>query len=558
MSEDNQLGSLLIARGLLTPEQLDAALEEQERTHRSLGRILIDQGQVSEAGLVSTLASQLGLEYVDIADYTVDSSATTLISDALARRYQALPIGWQDGRLVVAMADPSNVFAVDDIRTITGADVRMVVSTRASVLAAIDKYHRLDTDAESISAQASSTFEAEDDLTSVREVTEDAPIVKLVNLLITQAVQDRASDIHIEPSEHDLRIRYRIDGVLHEVMRPPKNIQSGIVSRLKIMADINIAERRVPQDGRISATIGGRAIDLRVATLPTVYGEKVVMRILDKSTALLKLDDLGFLTGNRERFEQAYRRPYGTILVTGPTGSGKSTTLYATLNIVNDEAKNVITVEDPVEYRLAGINQVQVNGKAGLTFAAALRSILRSDPDIVLVGEIRDRETATIAVEAALTGHLVLSTLHTNDAASTPTRLVEMGVEPFLVASALDCIVAQRLARRLCSKCREAYQPSPSDLIAAGWHEEEVDDLPELFRPKGCQACGKTGFHGRFALHEVLLVSEDVERLIVDRGHSEDIKKVAVAQGMLTLRQAGLSQVRAGLTSVEEILRVVA
>ncbi|HVM65915.1 MAG TPA: ATPase, T2SS/T4P/T4SS family [Acidimicrobiales bacterium] len=558
MSEDNQLGSLLIARGLLTPEQLDAALEEQQQTHRSLGRILIDKNLVTEAGLVSTLATQLGLEYVDVADYAVDPSATTLITDALARRYQALPIGWQDGRLLVAMADPSNVFAVDDIRTITGADVKMVVSTRASILAAIDKYHRLDTDAESISAQASSSFEAEDDLTSVREVTEDAPIVKLVNLLITQAVQDRASDIHIEPGEHDLRVRYRIDGVLHEVMRPPKNIQSGIVSRLKIMADINIAERRVPQDGRISATIGGRGVDLRVATLPTVFGEKVVMRILDKSTALLRLDDLGFLPANLARFEQAYKQPYGTILVTGPTGSGKSTTLYATLNIVNEESKNVITVEDPVEYRLPGINQVQVNTKAGLTFAAALRSILRSDPDIVLVGEIRDRETATIAVEAALTGHLVLSTLHTNDASSTPTRLVEMGVEPFLVASALDCIVAQRLARRLCPKCRQAYQPTPAELIAAGWHEEELDDLPELFRPVGCQACGKTGFFGRFALHEVLLVSEDIERLIVDRGHSEDIKKVATAQGMLTLRQAGLSQVRAGVTSVEEILRVVA
>jgi type IV pilus assembly protein PilB len=558
MSEDNQLGSLLIARGLLTPEQLDAALEEQQQTHRSLGRILIDKNLVTEAGLVSTLATQLGLEYVDVADYAVDPTATTLITDALARRYQALPIGWQDGRLLVAMADPSNVFAVDDIRTITGADVKMVVSTRASILAAIDKYHRLDTDAESISAQASSSFEAEDDLTSVREVTEDAPIVKLVNMLITQAVQDRASDIHIEPGEHDLRVRYRIDGVLHEVMRPPKNIQAGIVSRLKIMADINIAERRVPQDGRISATIGGRGVDLRVATLPTVFGEKVVMRILDKSTALLRLDDLGFLPANLERFEQAYRQPYGTILVTGPTGSGKSTTLYATLNIVNEESKNVITVEDPVEYRLPGINQVQVNTKAGLTFAAALRSILRSDPDIVLVGEIRDRETATIAVEAALTGHLVLSTLHTNDASSTPTRLVEMGVEPFLVASALDCIVAQRLARRLCPKCRQAYQPSPAELIAAGWHEDELDDLPELFRPVGCQACGKTGFFGRFALHEVLLVSEDVERLIVDRGHSEDIKKVATAQGMLTLRQAGLIQVRAGVTSVEEILRVVA
>jgi len=558
MSEDNQLGSLLIGRGLLSQEQLDAALAEQERTHRSLGRVLIEQGLVSEAGLVSTLASQLGLDFVDVADYPVDPTAAVLITDTLARRYQALPLAWEENRLLVAMADPSNVFAVDDIRTITGAEVRMVVSTRESILAAIDKYHRLDTDAESISAQAASAFAADDDLTSVREVVEDAPIVKLVNLLITQAVQDRASDIHIEPSEHDLRVRYRIDGVLHEVMRPPKNIQSGIISRLKIMADINIAEKRVPQDGRISASIGGRAVDLRMATLPTVFGEKIVMRILDKSTALLRLDDLGFLPANRERFEQSYRKPYGTILVTGPTGSGKSTTLYATLNIVNDESKNVITVEDPVEYRLPGINQVQVNNKAGLTFAAALRSILRSDPDVVLVGEIRDRETATIAVEAALTGHLVLSTLHTNDAASTPTRLVEMGVEPFLVASALDCIVAQRLARRLCPKCKQAYQPTVAELMTAGWREEDVTDVTEVFRPVGCQACGKTGYHGRFGLHEVLTVTEEIERLVVEREHSEDIKKVAIAQGMLTLRSAGLTQVRAGVTSIEEILRVVA
>jgi type IV pilus assembly protein PilB len=558
MSEDNQLGALLIARGLLGQEALDAALEEQGRTHRSLGRILIDQGLVSEDNLVSTLASQLGLDYVDVSDYAVDPSATLLITDALARRYQALPIGWQDGRLVVAMADPSNVFAVDDIRTLTGAEVRTVVATRASIVAAIDKYHRVDGDAQSISAEASRDFEGDDDLASVREVVEDAPIVKLVNLLITQAVQDRASDIHIEPGEHDVRVRYRIDGVLHEVMRSPKNIQSGIISRLKIMADINIAEKRVPQDGRVTATVGGRAVDLRVATLPTVYGEKVVMRILDKSTALLRLDDLGFLESNLARFEVAYRKPYGTILVTGPTGSGKSTTLYATLNIVNDEARNIITVEDPVEYRLAGVNQVQVNIKAGLSFAAALRSILRSDPDIVLVGEIRDRETATIAVEAALTGHLVLSTLHTNDASSTPTRLVEMGVEPFLVASALDCVVAQRLARRLCDKCKEAYRPTEAEVIQAGWGAEEFDEGPEVFRPKGCQACGKTGYHGRFAVHEVMLVTEDIERLIVDRGHSEDMKKLAIAQGMLTLRRAGLTQVLAGFTSVEEVLRVIA
>jgi len=558
VSEDNQLGALLIARGLLTQEALEAALEEQSLNHRSLGRILIDRGLVSEADLVSTLATQLGLDYVDLADYPVDAAATLLISDALARRYQALPIGWQDDKLVVAMADPSNVFAMDDIRTITGAEVRMVVSTRESIVGAIDKYHRLDSDAESITAQASSAFEAEDDLASVREVVEDAPIVKLVNLLITQAVQDRASDIHIEPTETDVRIRYRVDGVLHEVMRSPKNIQSGIISRLKIMADIDIAEKRVPQDGRLTVNVGSRHIDLRVATLPTVFGEKVVMRILDKSNALLRLDDLGFLESNRARFETAYLKPYGTILVTGPTGSGKSTTLYATLNIVSDESKNIITVEDPVEYRVPGINQVQVNIKAGLTFASALRSILRSDPDIVLVGEIRDRETANIAVEAALTGHLVLSTLHTNDASSTPTRLVEMGVEPFLVASALDCIVAQRLARRLCDKCKEAYQPTQAELIQAGWGGDEFDESPELFRPNGCQACSKTGYRGRFAIHEVLLVTEEIERLIVDREHSEDIKKLAIAQGMLTLRRAGLTQVLAGLTSIEETLRVIA
>src|SRR5207302_1303688 len=357
---------------------------------------------------------------------------------------------------------------------------------------------------------------------------------------------------------HDVRVRYRIDGVLHEVMRSPKNIQSGLISRLKIMSDLNIAERRVPQDGRMSGVIAGKAVDLRVATLPTVYGEKVVMRILDKSTALLNLPDLGFLPDALERYETAYRKPYGTILVTGPTGSGKSTTLYATLNAVNDVSKNIITVEDPVEYRLAGINQVQTNNKAGLNFAIALRTILRSDPDIVLLGEVRDRETATIAIEAALTGHLVLTTLHTNDAASTPTPLIEMGVEPFLVGSALDCIVAQRLARRLCLKCKEPYVPDQRELETLGWDPDSADELPTLHRPAGCGFCGRTGFFGRFAIHEVLLVTEEVERMIVDRAHTEDIKKVALAQGMTTLRQAGMGQAYAGQTSLEEILRVVA
>lgn len=558
-SEQQQLGALLVQRGLMTEAALLLALQEQARTGQSLGRLLIDSSLVSETDLVKTLASQLGLSFVDLSDYPVDTAAVMLVSDTLSRRNLALPIGWEGDRLVVAMADPSNVFAIDDIRHVTGRDVKAVVATRASIQSALDKYHRLDTDAENISAQAASTMEAEEDLSHIREVVEDAPIVKLVNVVITQAVNDRASDIHIEPTEHDVRIRYRIDGVLHEHMRAPKNIQNGIISRLKIMADINIAERRIPQDGRVSATIAGRAVDLRVATLPTVHGEKVVMRILDKSTALLQLTDLGFLPDNMRRYEQSFLRPYGTILVTGPTGSGKSTTLYATLNILNEESKNVITVEDPVEYRLPNINQVQVNVKAGLTFALALRSILRSDPDIVLVGEIRDKETANIAVQAALTGHLVLSTLHTNDASTTPSRLIEMGVEPFLVGSALDCIVAQRLARRLCDKCKERFTPTAAELATVNWDmEADQGEPPVLFRPKGCSACSRTGYYGRFAIHEVMPVTEEIERLIVDRGHSEDIKKMAVSEGMLTLRQAGLRTVRAGTTSIEEVLRVIA
>ncbi|HZU72152.1 MAG TPA: ATPase, T2SS/T4P/T4SS family [Acidimicrobiales bacterium] len=556
------LGALLIARGVLTEEGLASALQEQAATQRALGRILLDMGLVSEKDLVAALAEQGGHEFVDLDEVMPDASAVGLLSAALARRYQAVPIGWEGHQLVVAMADARNVVAVDDIRTITGRDIKVVLAPPAAIASTIERYDRLDGDAESISAEAAESFDAEDDLTSLKEVVEDAPIVKLVNLLITEAVSERASDIHVEPAEHDVRVRYRIDGVLHERMRLRKSIQNGVVSRLKIMSEINIAERRVPQDGRLTATIGGRSVDLRVATLPTVHGEKVVMRILDKGTALLQLSQLGFLPVAMEHFERAYRKPYGTILVTGPTGSGKSTTLYATLNLLNEESRNIIAVEDPVEYRLAGVNQVQVNPKAGLTFAGALRSILRSDPDVVLVGEIRDRETATIAIEAALTGHLVLSTLHTNDAASTPTRLIEMGVEPFLVGSALDCIVAQRLARRLCDRCKEAYSPNESELRAA-WGENALQNDADMtdvmwYRAVGCPACSRTGYKGRFALHEVLTVTEEIERLIVDRSHSEDIKKFAIAQGMITLRQAGLAQVQAGLTSVEEILRVVA
>jgi type IV pilus assembly protein PilB len=552
------LADVLLEEGLITADQLDQATAEQERLGRTLGRVLIDLGMVKETDLVAALARQVGLDYVDLTDQHIDPTAASMVSEQVARRYRAMPIGIEDGRLIVAMSDPSNVFALDDIRTITGMDVKPVVATAGDIEAAIRRYGQFEQSVEDISAEASS--QADDglkDLDEVEAAVEDAPIVRLVNLLITQAVADRASDIHIEPAERDIRIRYRIDGVLHEVMRSPKNIQAGLISRLKVMADINIAERRIPQDGRIGLVVGGKAVDLRVATLPTVYGEKVVIRILDKSSVLLRLEDLGFADASFQQFEKAFRKPYGTILVTGPTGSGKSTTLYATLNIINGVDRNIITIEDPVEYRLSGVNQIQVNNKAGLSFASALRSILRADPDVILVGEIRDRETALIAMEAALTGHLVLSTLHTNDAAAAVTRLVEMEVAPYIVASSLDCVVAQRLARRLCEHCKEAYQPSEAELKYAGFQEKDINKIKELFRPAGCSRCGKTGYRGRLGLYEIMPISEEIEMLTAERKSSEDIKKVAVEQGMVTLRDDGLEKVRAGMTSLEEIFRVV-
>jgi type IV pilus assembly protein PilB len=552
-----QLGDILLERGLVTHDQLNGAVEEQQRLGRSLGRVLVDLGVLTEAQLVAALAAQIGMQFVDLTDYSVDGSAVSRVPDGVCRRHTAMPIGYEDGKLLVAMADPANVFALDDIRAISGLEVKPVVATKPDVLAAINKYHRGDAEMDDLTMALDASSEDDDDLSKIKEVVEDAPIVKFVNLLITQAIQDRASDIHIEPAERDLRVRFRIDGVLHEVMRSPKTITSGVTSRLKIMADINIAERRIPQDGRLSVTSNGKKIDLRVATLPTVWGEKIVMRILDNSTAMLKLSDLGFSDPNYEVYSKSFIKPYGMILVTGPTGSGKSTTLYATLNIVSKPEVNVITVEDPVEYRLPGINQVQTNVKAGLTFAAALRSILRSDPDIVLLGEIRDGETAHIAVEAALTGHLVLSTLHTNDAPSAIVRLTEMGIEPFLVGSALDCVLAQRLARKLCPKCKEAYVPTPEMLKSNRFPWQDGMDLPTIYRPVGCANCSKTGYKGRIALHEVMAVDEEIERLTVEHASSMVIGRHAVEAGMITLRHDGLLKVMSGVTSIEEIYRVV-
>ncbi|HVF12132.1 MAG TPA: ATPase, T2SS/T4P/T4SS family [Actinomycetota bacterium] len=553
------LGELILEEGLIGQDKLDEAQDDSKRLGKTLGRVLIEKGYITEANLIALLAKQIGLQFVDLTETQVDPSAAGLITENLAKRYKALPIGFEDGKLVVAMSDPANVFAIDDIRTLTGKDVKAVVATGTDILAAIGRIQRLDRSVEAMGDGSSEIEGLEEvlDIGSARDVADEAPVVKLVNLIISQAVSDRASDIHIEPQERDLRVRYRIDGVLHEVLRPSKKIQSGVISRFKIMADMDIAERRVPQDGRIGLVVQDKAIDLRVASLPTVYGEKLVLRILDKSSILLKLEDLGFSDHNFDYFQKSYTKPYGMILVTGPTGSGKSTTLYATLNILNQPDRNIITVEDPVEYRLAGINQVQTNNKAGLTFASALKSILRADPDIVLIGEIRDRETAKISVEAALTGHLVLSTLHTNDAPSAVTRLTEMGIEPFLVASAVDAVLAQRLARRLCDKCKESYQPTREALAENNFPLAEDEEVPTLFRPVGCQKCGKTGYRGRLAIHEVMNMSEEIERLTVERRSSEEIKRVAVEQGMQVLRVDGLHKVRLGVTSLEEIQRVI-
>jgi len=547
-----KLGQILIRNRIITEDQLEEALAKQRESGNSLGRVLIELKMVSEGALTSILARQIGLKYIDLANYDIDISASSLVDAEVARRYTLIPIGFEDGRLMIAMADPTNVFALDDVRIMTGMEIEPLVATKEDIISAINRFCRADADAQlsvdDITEEASDNGqEAEID---------DAPIVKYVNLLITEAVTDRASDVHIEPMDNDVRVRFRIDGVLHEIRRNPKQLHPGVVARIKVMADMNIAEKRVPQDGRASIDMRGKAIDIRVASLPTIHGEKMVLRILDKSASLMSLEELGFRDETMERYSRSFHKPYGTIMVTGPTGSGKTTTLYATLNVLNSIKQNIITVEDPVEYRLPLINQVQVHYKAGLTFASALRSILRCDPDIVMIGEIRDAESAQIAIESALTGHLVLSTLHTNDAPSALTRLLEMGIEPFLIASAVDCVSSQRLTRKLCDRCKEAYEPDPNFLEKVGFTWEDMEEK-KLFRSKGCPACNRTGFKGRIGVYEVLEVSENIEKLVSRNAPHVEIAEMARSEGMKTMREEGFAKVRQGVTSLEEVLRVI-
>lgn len=553
------LTEILMLQGVLTADQL-AQFPSHRGDDAEKIRALLEHGIVSGAQVARGRATQANLPFVELLVSQIDGDAVSLVSPSICRRHEVLPLSIGGGRITVAMWDPSNIVAIDDVHASTNLAVDVVVAERGDLLAALGRSLRADDELTDIT----NTLEEESGkaLAALKATAgssdDDVPIVRFVNLLVSQAIQDFASDIHIEPAEHEVRIRYRIDGVLHEMQSAPKSVQNGLVSRLKIMSDIDIAERRKPQDGRMSVRHGNRLVDLRVATLPTVWGEKIVMRILDSTASSITLRDLNLLERNFEAYKTSYSKPYGMILVTGPTGSGKSTTLYTTLNAVSRPEINVITVEDPVEYRMNGVNQVQVNPRAGLTFASALRSILRSDPDVVLIGEIRDHETAQIAVEASLTGHLVLSTLHTNDAPSAITRLTEMGIEPFLVGSALDCVVAQRLARRLCNSCKRRVEDEPDQLAALPFSLDPDAPPPQLYRPVGCVGCSHTGYRGRIAIHEVMTVTEEIERLAVARSSSADIARMAREQGMLTLREDGWEKVRQGLTSVEEILRVVA
>jgi type IV pilus assembly protein PilB len=572
------LAQRLVLSGAIEAELMSAAVSRFGDTPE-LERHLVSQRLITETQIAQAIAEQTGYRFFDLTDVQLSPDVVALLPGHLCRRYQAIPIERPDSEaslpprravgdfameaaqrtLVVAMVDPTDIIALDDITSITDMAVEPVVVARDALAQAFERYIRSDDELSDLSAVLEADA-AQDPLGITENIEGGAdapPVVRFVNLLIAQGVNDRASDIHIEPGERELAVRFRIDGVLHEMQRADRSIQDGITSRLKIMANIDIAERRRPQDGRISLHHEGRQIDLRVATLPTVWGEKIVMRILDTAGNAMTMNDLQLASVNRERFEKAISRPHGMVLVTGPTGSGKSTTLHTALHAVSSPQVNVITIEDPVEFRMHGISQIQVNPKAGLTFQSALRSVLRADPDVVLVGEIRDQETAIISIEAALTGHLVLSSLHTNDAPSALTRLVEIGAEPYLVGTALTAAVAQRLARRLCARCKQPFTPD-GDLLRRLGFPSLPGEPPALFRAAGCPSCSNTGYRGRLALHEVMVVTEEIEHLVVRNATGNEVRRLAVEQGMIPLRDDGWTKAAAGLTTIEEVLRVSA
>jgi type IV pilus assembly protein PilB len=551
------LTDVIVDLGLVAREQVESAIEASRSTGTMPERVLLDSGALTQDGLTRALAERYGLDHLDLGIFSVDMNAANLVSSTAAKRYQAVPVGFAgEGTLLVAMADPSNVLAVDDIAIMTGYEVRVAVAPPEDIANLISRLDRLE---DVVSEQDGQIEEQElrenaGEVVDLKETADDAPVVKLVNQIVAQAVEQGASDIHLAPDGRELRVRFRVDGVLHDATTVPRRMAGGVISRVKIMAEMNIAERRMPQDGRVGLAVDGRHIDLRIVTLPSVHGEAIVMRVLDKESVVTSLDKLGFSDTDRQRFEHACHETHGAVLVTGPTGSGKSTTLYAALQMLNTPEKNIITVEDPVEYEMEGLTQLQVAAKHGLTFAAGLRSMVRADPDVIMVGEIRDAETARIAIESALTGHLVLSTLHTNDAPSALTRLIEMGIEPFLVASALDCVVAQRLARMLCPNCKRRTIVSAEVLRENGY--KALVEL-EAYEPVGCRRCSGSGYRGRLGLYEVMSVTAEVRTLALERRPAEEMREVAVRQGMRRLRDDGLEKVKQGRTSIAEIARVI-
>jgi general secretion pathway protein E len=551
------LGELLVSEGVATPEVIAGATTRMQTTGESLGDALVAQGAVEVADLLKVIARQQRLPYLSRDELPAPLPVIKNLSPKYLKQYTVCPVSVEGGVLTVATADPLNPVIVDDLRQSTGLDVRLVVCLPEAITEAIDRTY----DAGSTTAlqrivegmDDDIRGDGDEDVNHLRDMAFEAPVVRLVNLLVENAIASEASDIHIEPFEDTLRIRYRIDGILYEQEAPPRRLQAAVTSRIKIMAEMNIAERRLPQDGRIRVTLHGRRVDIRVSTIPTVHGESIVMRLLDRSSVFLPMERLGFTPQMLARFEKLIMRPHGILLVTGPTGSGKTTTLYAALDKINSPDRKIITVEDPVEYQLKGVNQIPVKSKIGLTFASGLRHIVRQDPDVILVGEIRDLETAEISIQASLTGHLVFSTLHTNDAPSAVTRLQDMGVEPYLLSSVLEGVLAQRLVRRICQVCRMPDTPSPADIEALGI---EADPHTKLFRGRGCDDCRGTGYRGRTGIYELFAITEDVRSMIIRRASSREIRRLAIEEGMVTLRQDGWARAVDGVTTIEEVLRV--
>lgn len=560
----SRIGDMLVSCGKVTQEQLDKAAATQQSTGDMIGNALVKLGAITEEELLETLSQQYGLPTVELEGREVAPDVLSLIPYDLTHKHHLVPLELNDSKLTVAMVDPSNILALNDIKFITGYDVQVVLASEPKLKALSEKLYETNISYDSIMEDFSDIDDDvevvnsgdEFDLHAVEKATEDAPVVKLVNAILTDSIKKGASDIHIEPYEKSFRVRFRIDGVLYEIMKPPFKLKNAITSRIKIMADLDIAERRLPQDGRIKLKLGRRReMDFRVSVLPGLFGEKVVLRLLDKSNLQTDMLKLGFADQQLNDFQEAISKPYGLVLVTGPTGSGKTTTLYSALTELNKNTVNISTAEDPVEFNLAGINQTQMHEDIGLNFAAALRAFLRQDPDVIMVGEIRDYETAEIAIKASLTGHLVLSTLHTNDAPSTVNRLLNMGVEPFLVASSVNIIVAQRLARRVCSNCKEERKVDPEALVNVGIPATEAKHM-QIFYGKGCDKCSGTGYKGRVALYEAMVMTEQLKEFVLNGASAAEIKREAVRGGMATLRVSGLEFIRQGVTTVEEILRV--